>query len=135
MSPRTPRGPELKPVCPCDQNRAYEDCCGRWHAGMAVPSAEALMRSRYSAFVLGDRAYLLATWHPTTRPATVDLDPQTRWLGLAVKVASSTGADQAEVEFIARYKLGGAPAVRLHERSRFLRENGRWSYVDGDMLA
>lgn len=90
------------------------------------------MRSRYSAFVLGDAAYLLATWHPRTRPPSIDLEPATRWLGLTVKAARDTGADTAEVEFVARYRIGGGSAVRLHERSRFVREDGRWLYLDGD---
>ncbi len=91
------------------------------------------MRSRYSAFVLGLRDYLLVTWHPATRPAELDLatDPPTRWLGLEVKRAAATGADSASVEFVARYKIGGR-AHRLHETSRFVRENGRWYYLDGN---
>lgn len=92
------------------------------------------MRSRYSAFVMGNEPYLLATWHPRFRPASVDLDANTRWLGLSVRAASSTGDGRAEVEFIARYKVGGGSAVRLHERSRFVCEDGRWYYLDGDML-
>ncbi len=92
------------------------------------------MRSRYSAYVLGDRDYLLATWHPDTRPADLDLGDTaaTRWLGLDVKRHAVTGPDSAIVEFVARYRIGGASAVRLHEVSRFVREDGRWYYVDGD---
>ena len=96
------------------------------------------MRSRYSAFVLGDAAYLLATWHPATRPATLELDngAATRWLGLTVKRHTPTGpdpagCDTATVEFVARHRTGGGPAVRLHEVSRFVREDGCWYYVDG----
>ena len=89
------------------------------------------MRSRYSAFVLERADYLLATWHPSTRPATLDFDPGARWLGLEVRSHRVTGPDTAEVEFVARYRVGGR-AVRLHERSRFVREAGRWYYVDGD---
>lgn len=91
------------------------------------------MRSRYSAFVLDDRAYLLATWHPSTRPATLEPpEPGLRWLGLTVKRHEVQDADHATVEFVARSKLGGR-AHRLHETSRFVRENGRWFYVDGDL--
>lgn len=92
------------------------------------------MRSRYSAFVKGDIDYLLATWHPSTRPARESLLPDagTRWLGLEVKHAKEDG-ETATVEFVARFKVGGAPAVRLHELSRFVREGGRWLYVDGDL--
>lgn len=90
------------------------------------------MRSRYSAFVRGDVAYLLASWHPSTRPSTLDLQAQIKWLGLTVKAHHSTGPDTATVEFIARSRLGGGPAQRLHELSRFVREKGRWFYLDGD---
>ncbi|MGL6289818.1 MAG: YchJ family protein, partial [Silanimonas sp.] len=95
-------------------------------------TAEALMRSRYEAFVRGDVEHLLATWHPSTRPApeTLAPEPGTRWLGLDVKRAVEDG-DAATVEFVARFKVGGRPAVRLHEISRFVREDGRWLYVDG----
>jgi len=89
------------------------------------------MRSRYSAFVLERADYLLATWHSTTRPASLEFDEGTKWLGLEVREHKPTGADTAEVEFVARYRVQGR-AVRLHERSRFVREDGRWFYVDGD---
>jgi SEC-C motif-containing protein len=90
------------------------------------------MRSRYAAFVLCNEAYLLSTWHPSTRPAGVTCDRGQQWLGLKVVAASVTGANQAEVEFIARYRIGGGSAARLHERSRFLLEGERWLYVDGE---
>ena len=90
------------------------------------------MRSRYSAYALGLRDYLLASWHPTTRPSELELDDATRWLGLSIKQHRDTGPDRAEVEFIARYRVGGGSAVRLHERSRFRREGAHWFYVDGD---
>lgn len=121
-------------ACPCNPEIAYEQCCGPLHAGdSSAASAEALMRSRYSAYVLGDAGYLLLTWHASTRPEALDLDDSasTRWLGLAVK-CSTSGCDTATVEFVARYKVGGGPAVRLHEVSRFVHEQGRWYYVDGD---
>ena len=89
------------------------------------------MRSRYSAFVRGDGAHLLATWHPSTRPAALDLEPGVKWLGLAVRDHRPIDADHAEVEFVARSRPAGR-ATRLHERSRFVREGGRWYYVDGD---
>ena len=90
------------------------------------------MRSRYEAYARGDVAHLLATWHASTRPdaATLAPEPGTRWLGLEVKHAVEDG-DTATVEFVARYKVGGAPAVRLHEGSRFVREKGCWYYLDG----
>jgi SEC-C motif domain protein len=91
------------------------------------------MRSRYSAFVLGNEKYLLATWHSSTRPASVSFDNRQKWLGLRILDSKVTGVDTAEVEFIARYRIGGASAARLHERSRFARGEGRWLYVDGDV--
>jgi len=91
------------------------------------------MRSRYSAFVRGLHDYLLATWHPSTRPASIEADPPgLRWLGLDVKTAGMQDPDHGTVEFVARSKLGGR-AHRLHETSRFVREQGRWLYVDGDI--
>jgi SEC-C motif domain protein len=103
------------------------------HAGGAPPEAQSLMRSRYCAFVLCNEPYLLATWHPSTRPGSVSFNSQQKWLGLRIIDASATGTDSAEVEFVARSRVSNAAAVRHHERSRFVRENGRWLYVDGDM--
>ena len=92
------------------------------------------MRSRYVAYALGLEAYLLDTWHPTTRPASLDIDkePKPRWLGLSIKRHEPQDDTHALVEFVARYKIDGR-AYRLHETSRFVRENGRWFYVDGDI--
>ncbi len=91
------------------------------------------MRSRYSAFVLERRDYLLATWHPSTRPAMLDFEPGVKWLGLEVRCHSRTDSDHAEVEFVARQRDATGRAHRLHERSRFVREQGRWFYLDGLM--
>ena len=122
--------------CPCGRPLAYAACCGRWHAGpqaLQAPTAEDLMRSRYSAFTLDLLDYLQATWHPSTRPATLEPMPAgLRWLGLEVRRHSQQDADHASVEFVARSKLGGR-AERLHETSRFVREDGRWFYVDGEI--
>ncbi|MDB5849223.1 MAG: hypothetical protein JWP29_2975 [Rhodoferax sp.] len=93
------------------------------------------MRSRYSAFVLEDTAYLRATWHPSTRPARLDFDAKVKWLGLQVKDHRRSDDDHAEVEFVARQRDASGRAVRLHERSRFVREQGCWFYVDGDQFA
>ena len=90
------------------------------------------MRSRYTAFVRGDADYLRATWDPATCPDDTGVDAAVRWLGLDVKSHVRTAEDSAEVEFVARYRVGGASAVRLHERSRFVRREGRWFYKDGD---
>jgi SEC-C motif-containing protein len=122
-------------ACPCQSGRPYAGCCAPLHRHVAIAEdAEALMRSRYSAYALADRAYLLATWHAGTRPSRLDFDDalSTRWLGLEVKRHVVDDPDHATVEFIARYRTGGAPAVRLHEVSRFVREDGRWYYVDGE---
>ncbi len=120
--------------CPCGRPATLAACCGRYIDGSAAaPTAEALMRSRYTAYTLRNTGYLLATWHVSTRPPTLELSDSPRWLGLTVKQTTATGADTATVEFIARYRIGGR-AQRLHEVSRFVREDGRWSYVDGDIL-
>jgi SEC-C motif-containing protein len=121
-------------VDPKKRAMAYADCCGRFvdhFNAVAALDAEHLMRSRYSAFVLARADYLLATWHSSTRPASLDFDAGAKWLGLEVREHKTTRADAAEVEFVARYRVAGA-AVRLHERSRFVCEDGRWFYVDGD---
>ena len=87
------------------------------------------MRSRYTAFTMQDAAYLLTTWHSTTRPARLDFTLGQQWVLLRV-IATATEADYATVEFIARSKIGGK-LCDLHEVSRFVREGGRWYYVDG----
>ena len=94
------------------------------------------MRSRYCAYAMALEPYLHATWHASTRPPTLDLstDADTRWLGLEIRRHEATGEDTAIVEFIARYKIGGR-AHRLHEVSRFVREDGRWYYLDGEFPA
>jgi SEC-C motif domain protein len=124
--------------CPCGTSPTlpWAECCGRYHAGplhLLAPTAETLMRSRYSAYVLDLTDYLRATWHPSTRPATIEPNaPGLKWLGLEVRNHSLQDNDHASVEFVARSKLGGR-AQRLHENSRFVREDGRWFYVDGDL--
>jgi SEC-C motif-containing protein len=125
----------MKPAdpCPCTSGRPYQECCGRWHGGAPAPDAQALMRSRYSAFVVCNEPYLLATWHQRTRPISIAFDRNQKWLGLSIVDVLVTGETSAEVEFIARFRVGGASASRLHERSRFVLEEGRWLYVDGDL--
>lgn len=125
--------------CPCGRQNAKGQplacvaCCGLAHTGARpAPDAETLMRSRYSAFVRGDVPYLLATWHASTRPATLEPEVGAKWLGLEIKQHRATGEDRAEVEFVARFRVAGR-AVRQHELSRFVREDGRWFYVDGDV--
>ena len=125
---------ELKP-CPCGSGQGYAQCCGRYIEGAEVaPTAEALMRSRYSAYTLLREDYLLATWHASTRPPALGLaqDDPTNWIALEVKRHEQQDADHATVKFVARYKVNGR-AHRLHEISRFARENGKWFYVDGEV--
>lgn len=124
----------MKDPCPCGRPATFEACCGRFlGTGVPVPDAEALMRSRYTAFVRGDTAHLLATWHASTRPASLELDGGVKWLGLDVKQHTPLDGAHAEVEFVARSRVQGR-GQRLHERSRFVREDGHWLYVDGDLL-
>jgi SEC-C motif-containing protein len=130
-------------ACPCTRagtsgkQLLFSACCGQYLEGDAAsPAADAqtLMRSRYSAFVLQREAYLLGTWHASTRPAQVGFDTTGKWLGLEVRKALVSSPTEAEVEFIARFKPQGASAWRLHERSRFVLQDGRWWYVDGMRL-
>lgn len=106
-------------------------CCGRFVFDGELPeTAEQLMRSRYTAYVVREPDYLLRTWHASTRPAALTLEEDVRWLGLTIKRHVMHEPDQALVEFVARYRVGGK-GHRLHETSRFERVNGQWFYVDG----
>ncbi|WP_338899156.1 YchJ family metal-binding protein [Streptomyces sp. TG1A-60] len=133
-SKSSPRASSQAPrTCPCGLPEVYEACCGRCHSGAAAaPTAEALMRSRYSAFVVRDEAYLLRTWHTRTRPAGVDFDTTMRWTGLDILDTSDGSAfhSTGSVTFRASFRGGS-----LHERSRFERVDGAWVYVDGEFLA
>lgn len=136
--------------CPCGRlddhakALAFAQCCGRWLgpggepgtecASAPAPDAESLMRSRYTAFVLRNAPYLLKTWHASKRPSRISFDTGVKWLGLEVRDAKNLDADHAEVEFVARQREPGGRAVRLVERSRFVREGGTWFYVDGTHL-
>lgn len=123
-------------LCPCGSYKNYADCCGIYlDSNTRAPSAEALMRSRYTAYTLLREDYLLSTWHTSTRPAQLALAEEAsgKWLGLDVKRREQQDADHAIVEFVARYKVKGR-AFRLHETSRFVRADGRWFYVEGDLL-
>lgn len=120
-------------ACPCGTGRPYDACCGPLHRGTATAAtAEELMRSRYAAFVVGEAAYLLATWHPATRPETLDLDDDVRWTGLEVLATEAGAADDRRgiVEFRAHFTDAGRAGV-LHERSRFRRDAEGWQYVRG----
>ena len=121
--------------CPCGSGQPYARCCQPLHDGeIQAASALILMRSRYAAFVQHRSDYLLATWHPSTRPAPFDLsDDRSQWLGLKVFAHTQQDETHASVEFIARYRLDGR-GQRLHEHSQFVREEGRWFYVSGEFL-
>lgn len=127
LSPRTP--------CPCGSELLYTACCEPWHAGLAsnlhAPTPEALMRSRYSAYAVGLIDYLLATWHPSTAPGELELSP-VKWIDLEVRHTEASG-EAGVVEFVARCRVNGR-AQRLHETSRFVRQDGRWFYIDGQMV-
>lgn len=121
--------------CPCGSKLAYAACCGPLHEGAPAPTAERLMRSRFSAFALGNAAYLLASWHQSTRPAQLDLDDTIEWRRLLIRDTTAGGATDTtgRVAFTA---VGRSPEgrIELSERSRFARDNaGRWVYVDGDI--
>ena len=121
-----------------DKNKIvlFGQCCGRYldHFDTTpAPNAESLMRSRYSAFVLERGAYLQQTWFSAQRPADLSFEPAVKWLGLEVKSHRITGPAHAEVEFVARSRLKGVP-TRMHELSRFVKDAGRWFYVDGTLL-
>lgn len=120
--------------CPCGSSQPYAQCCGPLHSGAQNAStAEALMRSRYSAYVLKLEDYLLATWHTSTRPSELNLAADdSKWLGLDIRAHQQQNATHATVEFVARYRIAGR-GHRLHELSRFVLEAGRWFYVDGDL--
>ncbi|MCB5168404.1 hypothetical protein LG634_26720 [Streptomyces bambusae] len=117
--------------CPCGLPAAYADCCGRFHSGARqAPTAELLMRSRFSAFAVGDTAYLMRSWHPDTRPGRLDLDPGQVWERLEVLGTERGGMFETEgaVEFRAHYREGGHRGS-LHEHSEFSRVDGAWVYV------
>jgi SEC-C motif-containing protein len=126
---------KLETPCPCGSNKPYDLCCGRYLDGAEIPpDAEVLMRSRYTAYTLLREEYVLASWHASTRPEKLGLaeDVASKWLGLQVKRHQQLDDAHAIVEFVARYKVAGR-AHRLHEVSRFVREDGRWFYLDGEV--
>jgi SEC-C motif domain protein len=127
--------------CPCGrldakkQALAVTACCLPYIQGeLNAPDAETLMRSRYSAFAWEEAGYLISSWHVSHRPATLDFESGIKWLGLQVQNHTVIDSQHAEVTFVARQRDSTGRATRLHERSRFVREQGRWYYVDGDSL-
>lgn len=132
-TPATPATPTSHTPCPCGLGNTYAECCERFHAGTPAPTASQLMRSRYSAFAMGRADYLLRTWHESTRPTELDLDPEIRWLRLIVEDTSAGGPfdTTGTVSFTA---IGRRPEGRFeqHEESRFVREGAEWFYVDSE---
>jgi SEC-C motif domain protein len=129
--------------CPCARRDATGRvlpevrCCGLYLRAvdpLPAPDAQALMRSRYTAYVQENGPYLLATWHASTRPSRIRFDAGARWLGLEVRSHRVVDARHQEFEFVARQRTPQGRALRMHERSRFVLEEGRWYYVDGDWL-
>lgn len=116
--------------CPCGLGDDYESCCGRLHVGASAPTAESLMRSRYSAFAVNDAGYLLRTWHPSRRPPALSLDPELRWTRLAVLDTHDGGLFDitGTVQFRAVYLQHGQRSV-LAETSKFVRHDGQWTYL------
>lgn len=119
--------------CPCGSGTSYGGCCGPFHDGNPAPTAEALMRSRYSAYAVGDLDHVFRTWHPRTRPVDLAPTPGLTWVGLEVLRTVDGGPDDdtGEVEFRARFRDARGEQV-MHETSRFERRGGRWVYVDGE---
>ena len=126
--------------CPCQSvNKTpvlFSTCCQKYINNTDIPkTAEQLMRSRYTAFVLEDETYLLSSWHTTTKPNTIEFDMETKWLGLKI-VSTKMGQETDQngwVNFIARYKISGK-AHRLEEHSYFARESEHWRYVSAENL-
>jgi SEC-C motif-containing protein len=120
--------------CPCGLPATYDECCGPLHRGEAkAGTPEQLMRSRYSAYAVQNAPYLLRTWHPSTRPAELPFEPGLRWVRLEITGSDDPGpfGGTGTVEFRAHYTEGGRRGV-LHEKSRFVRHDNAWSYLDGD---
>jgi len=113
--------------CPCGSGKAFIDCCKPYIRGtQPVPSAEALMRSRYTAYAMNNEQYLLDSWHASTRPESIDMDPTAQWIRLVILKKNTD-----HVEFVATYRIQGK-ACKLYENSRFVFEGGKWFYVDGN---
>lgn len=126
--------PDPTAACPCGSGARFGECCAPILSGAAAANPERLMRSRYTAFAVGDEAHLLASWHPGTRPERVEPDPTVRWEGLEIidTEAGEPGDRRGWVEFVAHYRQRRERG-RLHERSRFVFQSERWWYLDGDV--
>ena len=126
---------KLSTSCPCQSTKPYSECCELYHNGQAAPTAESLMRSRYSAYVLNHGKYLYKSWSKTTRPSKKSLnqEQETEWLGLSIVRTEQESIFDSEgvVEFIASY-ISEGKEEQIHETSRFVRENEKWVYLDGN---
>lgn len=125
----SPISPIPSRACPCQSGQTLSDCCGRYHQGEAAPTPETLMRSRFSAFALRLNEYLLATWHPDQRPESLPNEAPTEWMCLEIIDSQQTG-NTGRVHFRATFRENRRWAV-LEEESVFIRQQGRWLYVDG----
>jgi SEC-C motif-containing protein len=134
-TPPTPRVPRR---CPCGLGASYAECCRPLHRGrgsgrVTAPTAERLMRSRFSAFAVGDPAYLLTSWHPSTRPPALELDPGLTWRRLEILGTTAGGEDDdaGTVAFVAHFWDDTARRRgEQREDSTFVRQDGQWYYVD-----
>lgn len=121
-------------VCPCGSAKPLKQCClGIIEGDIKAQSAEQLMRSRYSGYVLGKAEYILKSWHSSSRPARLELNQSQKWYGLNILNCNATKDKMAYVEFIASFHHNGEIG-QMHERSRFVREAGEWFYVDGEQI-
>ncbi|WP_080795009.1 YchJ family protein [Corynebacterium pacaense] len=121
--------------CPCGTGLTYGECCNRFHSGVALaPTAEALMRSRFSAFSIGDGDYLLRTWDPASRPEMLNLDPSISFYRLDILETAGGGPfdTRGRVKFRAFYR--GAAAGVQEEDSVFHRVDGKWVYSSGNVV-
>jgi len=126
----------IKQRCPCHSGQPYEACCQPLHLGLPAPTAERLMRSRYSAYALKNKDYLQSSWHASTRPDNLTEEnlQGIKWLSLEIIDTKSQDAHNATVTYKAKFRTLGKKTQTLHEKSHFLLENGFWFYVNGEML-
>ncbi len=118
--------------CPCNHSKSFDNCCEPFLLNKQIPpTPQTLMRSRFSAYSTGREEYVLATWHPSTRPASIEMRQSPKWLSLQI-IQTSSERNKGIVEFKATYMIENKIET-LHETSRFSKENGRWFYVDGDL--
>ncbi|MEJ5927335.1 YchJ family metal-binding protein [Corynebacterium sp. H128] len=117
--------------CPCGIGLSYGECCARYHRGATAPTAEALMRSRYTAFVVHDEDYLLRTWHPDTRPSTLGFDDTVQFYRLDIVACEGGGPldSVGAVDFEAHFRIGEQRGSQ-QEHSSFAKVNGSWLYVE-----